>query len=283
MGMDSYLKLRGYLPLEVYTAGMQVSRGTGQHMDRKMGCFDLLFVRRGMLPIQEEQQAFQVVENQTLLLWPHRHHWGTDFFSSDMILYWLHFDIAPAEDGTPSLQPFQMEQNIDVPQYTTVARPDVLEALFRRFLDDQATKCLQPHYASLLVNLMLCEIGRPLEQSSGNRQKAVLAGRALEYIRAHLHLPLTASVVAQEMGYQSDYLNRVFQLIYRHTLTQEIHLSRIGYARYLLLHSSQSIKEIALSCGFSDANYFARMFKRYEGVTAANFRQLHAQADVNFE
>ena len=251
-------------------------------MDRHMGCFDLLFVRRGFLPIQEEAQAFQVVAGQTLLLWPHRHHWGTGKFSDDMILYWLHFNVAHSIQLSSPTQ-FQIEEKVDVPQYTTVARPDVLEALFRRFLDDQATGYLQPHDASLLVNLMLCEIARPPLDQVGNRQKAVLAGRALEYIRAHLHLPLTASFVAERLGYQSDYLNRVFQQTYHHTLTQEIHLSRMGYARYLLLHSSQSIKEIALSCGFSDANYFARLFKRYEGVTAANFRRLHAQAEVNYE
>ena len=49
--------------------------------------------------------------------------------------------------------------------------------------------------------------------------------------------------------------------------------TRIGYARYLLLHSSQSVKEVALNCGFHDVNYFVRLFKRYEGTTAANFRR----------
>lgn len=280
--MSSHLELRAHLPIEAYNAGMQVSRGTGQHMDRHMGCFDLLFVRRGMLPIQEENQAFQVVAGQTLILWPHRHHWGTGKFSDDMILYWLHFDVAQASH-LPTAKQFQVEEKVEVPQYVTVARPDVLESLFRRFLDDQATDCLQSHNASLLVSLMLCEIARPPLEQTGSRQKAVLAGRALAYIRAHLHLPLTASFVAQQLGYQGDYLNRVFHQTYRHTLTQEIHLSRMGYARWLLLHSSQSIKEIALNCGFSDMNYFARLFKRYEGVSAANFRRLHAQAEVNYE
>ncbi|RYX82418.1 AraC family transcriptional regulator [bacterium] len=274
--------MRTQLPLEVYSAGIQVSRGTGGHMDRYMGCFDLLFVRRGMLPIQEENQAFQVVAGQTLLLWPHRHHWGTGKFSDDMVLYWLHFDVAQTGQLPPSKQ-FQIEEKVDVPQYATVTRPDVLESYFRRFLDDQATGCLQPHSASLLVNLMLCEIARPPVEQVGTGQKAVLAGQALAYIRAHLHMSLTASFVAEQMGYQGDYLNRVFQQTYHHTLTHEIHLSRMGYARWLLLHSSQSIKEIALSCGFSDANYFARLFKRYEGVTAVNFRRLHAQAEVNYD
>ena len=247
-----------------------------------MGCFDLLFVREGVLLIQEEQQAFQVVAGQTLLLWPHRHHWGTGTFSPDMRLYWLHFNIPESAQLSQAEQP-QQEDCILVPQYTTVARPDVLESLFRRFLDDQATEHLLPHYASLLVNLMLCEIADQRAQGAGNRPGSVLAGRALTYIRAHLHQPITASSVAENLGYRTNYLNRVFHQNYHHTLTQEIHLSRMGYARYLLLNSSQNINEIALSCGFSDVNYFARLFKRYQGVTAMTYRRLYAQAEVNYE
>ncbi|RYX82662.1 AraC family transcriptional regulator [bacterium] len=282
--MGSNLTLRSNLPLEFYLAGLQISRGVGQHMEREngMGCFDLIFVREGMLPIQEEQQAFEVGAGQTLLLWPHRRHWGTRQFSSDMKMYWLHFNIG--DNGAHSKpRRFQQEQVLDVPQYTTVARPDVLESLFRRLLDDQATGRLLPHYGSLLVNLMLCEIADNRSVGTADRRGAVLAGRAMTYIRAHLNQPLSASLVADELGYNPEYLNRVFHQTYQHTITEEIHLSRMGYARYLLLHSSQSIKEIAVSCGFNDVNYFSRLFKRYEGMTAMTFRRLHAQAEINYE
>lgn len=243
--MSGELRLRAHQLLEVSSAGLQISRGTGQHMDRTMGCFDLLFVREGVLPIQEEEHAFQVGAGQTLLLWPHRRHQGTGKFSPDMRLYWLHFNVPELDSSAP--QPLLV-----VPQYATLARPDVLESLFRRLLDDQETGRLLPHYASLLLNLMLCEIadGRPLDAQ--NQPGAVLAGRALAYIRAHLHQPLTASSVAQNLGYRVDYLNRAFHRTYGHTLTREIHLSRMSQARHLLLTSSQNIGEIALNCGFSD-------------------------------
>ncbi len=282
--MSSDLELRANLPLEFYLAGLQISRGTGQHMDREHGmrCFDLLFVREGMLPIQEEQQAFEVSAGQTLLLFPHRHHWGTAPFSTDMKMYWLHFNVGDNEP-LPKLRTYQQEQSVDVPQYTTVARPEVLESLFRRLLDDQATGRLLPYYASLLLNLILCEIADTRSTGTDDRRAAVLAGRTMTHIRAHLNQPLSASSVADVLGYHPEYLNRVFHQTYQHTITQEIHLSRMGYARYLLLYSSQSIKEIALSCGFSDVNYFSRLFKRYEGMTAMTFRRLNAQAEVNYE
>lgn len=279
---SNHLCLRPNASLEVYVAGLQISRGTGPHIERRMGCFDLIFVREGVLPIQEEQQTFRVVAGQTLLLWPHRHHWGTGKFSPDMRLYWLHFNLGKNAE-TPLLDQPQPQPSIVVPQYSQVARPDVLEALFRRLLDDQATKRLVPHYASLLLNLMLCEIADQRAVSVSNRRSAVLAGRALAYIRAHLHQPITASIVAESLGYRAEYLNRHFHQTYNHTVTQEIHLSRMGYARYLLHETSQNINEIAANCGFRDANYFARLFKRQHGMTATAYRHLYAQAEVNVD
>ena len=105
----------------------------------------------------------------------------------------------------------------------------------------------------------------------------------MQFIRSHLNVPLTASKIGAELGYHPEYLNRVFHHHYHHTLTHEIHLSRIGYARHLLLNSSKSIHEIALECGFQDTNYFTRLFKRYEGMTAMGYRRIHAQTEVNYE
>ena len=98
-----------------------------------------------------------------------------------------------------------------------------------------------------------------------------------------MNLPLTVSRIADELGYNPEYLNRVFHQVYHHTLTQEIHRSRIGYARYLLLYSSMNVNQIARACGFTDISYFFRLFKRYEGMTAMTFRRLNAQAQVNYE
>ena len=34
-----------------------------------------------------------------------------------------------------------------------------------------------------------------------------------------------------------------------------------------------SIKEICVASGYSDPNYFSRIFKKYEGVTPSEFRE----------
>lgn len=250
--MQNSLEVSGYLPIHAIVAGMLISRGVEQHMDRVITCFDLIFVREGTLPIQEEEQAFQITAGQTLLLWPGRRHWGTAAFSPDLRFYWLHFNMEEPQ----SKEAAGSDNFFSVPQHGIVSRPDFLENLFRRYLNDQETGRLLPSYANLLACLMLSEIADQRSAFASDRPGAALAARVLAYIRSHLHQPMTVSEIADELGYNPEYLNRVFHQTYQHTLTQEIHLSRIGYARHLLLHSNKNSNEIAHACGFTDTKYF---------------------------
>lgn len=275
--MEAQLEVNISLSFQTFGAGIRTPRASGRHIDRRVPFYVLLYVQQGLLPVQEEERAFEVGAGQTLLLWPARRHWGTADFSPDLRLYWLHF--APCEGRELS----QEEGTLQVPQLATVARPEILEAYFRRFLDDSATGRLMPVYASLLTGLMLQEVAdaRPLAREA--RSGAAAADRARTYIRSHLNRPLTAARIAHELNYNPDYLNRVFHQTYAHTLTQEIHRSRVGHARHLLLHSTLNVTEIALAVGFSSFSTFNRVFKHYEGMSAQAFRRLNAQADVNLD
>ena len=48
---------------------------------------------------------------------------------------------------------------------------------------------------------------------------------------------------------------------------------RMSAAREFLRNQNYSIKEVCSMCGYSDPNYFSRIFKRYEGVTPSEYRE----------
>ena len=47
---------------------------------------------------------------------------------------------------------------------------------------------------------------------------------------------------------------------------------RIAHAKELLRDPALSIKEICILSGYSDPNYFSRIFKKQEGVTPSEYR-----------
>jgi AraC-like DNA-binding protein len=269
------LKVQPGLTLRAQNGGLFVSRGQGRHPDRRIASYELIFVRKGVLAIQEEERAFEVCAGQSLILWQGRRHQGTAPFSPDLSFYWVHFTLQPAFPRTGP-------QCMKIAQHVTVSRPDIMTELFRRFLDDQESGVLDATSAALLLMLMLCEVARS-RPSSGARESASirLAGRADTYMRTHFHQPLSPASLAEHLGCNANYLSRIFHQVYERTLTETIHQCRLRYARQLLLDDDRNIDEIARACGFNDTGYFRRLFKRHEGITPLAFRRLYSRLHTN--
>ena len=268
------LELDARSSVQALVSGLQIGKKGGRHQDRIIDCFDLIFVCHGTLPIQEEDRAFNLTAGQTLILWPHRHHWGNADFSLDLRLYWLHFTVHEKDESAQ----LDFGPAISVPQYADAMRPDVLEGFFRRFLDDQQSGRMLPQTADLLLRLILGEIAdrRPVESIDEyvNGGAEALAERTLAYIHAYYHTALSVMQLSTDLGYNADYLNRIFRQTYQRTLLEEIQRTRINHAIHLLSHTPKKVADIAIESGFRDTNYFSRVFKRYQGTTPSAFRRL---------
>lgn len=272
--MAELLELPVPLALQASNGGLFISRGVGTHPTRRIGTFELIFVKRGVLGIREGDTCFEVQPDETLILWPGREHGGTAPYPRDLEFYWVHFGLrggaAPA--GTPSLS---------IPQHARVARPDHLTVSFRRLLDDQEAFGVQPLAGGLMILLLLSEVTNSRPASEPVDGPPLLAARADTVIRTRYHEDVSASTIAAELGCNPDYLGRVFRAIYGRTLTEAIHERRMRNATRLLAEGRERIEEVARLCGFEDCGYFRRIFKRTQGMTPAAFRRLHVRVHVN--
>jgi AraC-like DNA-binding protein len=263
------------LPLRVLNGGLFVSRGQGMHPVRVLDSHELIFVRSGVLGIYEADRRFDVKSGEAIHLWPGREHGGTVTYPEDLSFYWIHFRMNDASRKTAG-----SDGTLELGQLTMVARPDRLTELFRQFLDDQESGRLTPLSGSLQMTSILAEAADT--RRAGNLPSGGgLADRAGQYIIGHFHESISASTVAKELHCNPDYLGRVFRQECGKTVTEAIHHHRIKHARKLLMDSAGNIDEIAMACGFSDAVYFRRVFKRAEGNTPGAFRRLYGRLHVN--
>lgn len=93
------LELSMTLPIKVQNGGLFISRGVGRHPARRLESWEIIFVEKGRLAIQEEERIFLVDAGESLLLWPNRQHVGVEDFPADLKFYWLHFEVkAPDSD-----------------------------------------------------------------------------------------------------------------------------------------------------------------------------------------
>jgi two-component system response regulator YesN len=96
----------------------------------------------------------------------------------------------------------------------------------------------------------------------------------MEYIKNNLHLDLNLDALAKLVYLNSQYLSRLFKQETSYTITQYITACRLKKAKhYLSYYSQETVVEISEKCGFADSNYFARVFKKYEGITPTQYQQ----------
>lgn len=99
--------------------------------------------------------------------------------------------------------------------------------------------------------------------------------KAKLYIENNLNHQLTVVDVSRAVNLNERYLCSLF-VKYEGMSTKDYIISRkIRIARDLLAGSALSVKEIALSIGFSDANSFSKTFKLKTGHSPSEYRETH--------
>lgn len=111
----------------------------------------------------------------------------------------------------------------------------------------------------------------PLRLRTGIRDELVLAAVAVmeDAVEERLGIP----DVARRLGVSDDKLERAFRAEVGMPPVSYYRRMRLRRARDLLQHSSLSIREVSMSCGFSNLSSFARSFRLQHGCTPAEARK----------
>jgi AraC-like DNA-binding protein len=276
MEIPAALQLRMFSPLKAQNAGLFISRGNAMHPTRVIDSHELIFVKQGELDMWEDEQVFHLEAGQTLHLWPGRQHGSTKPMPPGLKFYWIHFEIEERQIT------YEFSPAVTIPQVVQMAQPERLEWLFRTFLDDQEGGVLQPHSANLLTTMMLVEVANSCIERHPNTEDAnAVATWAHTYIRINYDRPITTSKVAEALRYNADYLGRIYRQVYGCTLTEAIHRRRVHFACQYLLDTNLTIEQIAQKCGFTDPDYFRRVFRRYMQISPGDYRNEYSRLHVN--
>ncbi|MEI3219817.1 MAG: AraC family transcriptional regulator [Lachnoclostridium sp.] len=99
--------------------------------------------------------------------------------------------------------------------------------------------------------------------------------RAINYICEHYQEGITQEEVSRKLEITPEYLSALFNREMGITFSVFLKQFRISHAKRLLKGSDMKIYEVAEMVGYSDAKYFARVFKEEYGVTPGEYRQVN--------
>jgi AraC-like DNA-binding protein len=115
---------------------------------------------------------------------------------------------------------------------------------------------------------LLCASGTPISGSV-----PFLIERAQAYMKERYMQPITLEETAEYLGVSQSHLSREF---FRYTGRQPIqYLTRLRLeaAAELLSATDKTLEEVGRCCGFSDGNYFGKVFKRHMQLSPGCFRK----------
>ena len=92
------------------------------------------------------------------------------------------------------------------------------------------------------------------------------------FIDQHLAQQISLKVIADEFNMSPKYFCRIFKKHLRVPLMEYVNRKRIECATHLLDRTDDSVTEIAFACGFLNASYFTRTFKRFTDYTPTEYR-----------
>ncbi|MCS3532654.1 helix-turn-helix domain-containing protein [Chryseobacterium sp. JUb7] len=164
--------------------------------------------------------------------------------------------------------------NIELDEYFLFNNQSLASAtnnIMRIAMDDNSQKDIMADFAlkELLIRLMQTQARSMVEKNIAKNKSRI--GFAVDYIKKNLHQKLSIDSIAKLAYVSKSNFFKMFKDELGTSPNEFILQERINKAKELLA-SQNSIKETAYQTGFSDANYFTRVFKQFVGVTPKSYQ-----------
>ena len=129
----------------------------------------------------------------------------------------------------------------------------------------------------ILVREILCRLHAIFDRPSSPAPAFFISDKLLsaqEYINANYTQSLTVEEVARVCGMYPTYFRHVFKETFQISFKEYVTQLRIAQARLALSGTNNSISRIIEELGYTNATQFYHIFRRYTGMTPAEYRRL---------
>ena len=111
-------------------------------------------------------------------------------------------------------------------------------------------------------------------ENADNRKEKTAVGLVVEYINKNYMHAITLTDMAQLVHLNANYLSEIFSRENNATFKEYLTTTRIEAAKELLCKSNYKLMEVSRMVGYNDTKNFLKIFKKYVGVSAKEYRKL---------
>lgn len=139
--------------------------------------------------------------------------------------------------------------------------------------DTDAIKYINSRYYLYEIILFLSEQFEEMMSAIGNSSRDSVLDDILHYINHNFAGNITLENIAPLFGYNSSYLGRIFNKKVGENFNSYIDHVRIEHSKELLLQDDDKVYTIAEKVGYRNPDYFHIKFKKYVGMSPAEYRK----------
>jgi AraC family transcriptional regulator len=226
--------------------------------------FLLMYIRKGNCTVETNHKIYRACEGQIVIVDCYKPH---AYYSNDgWDAEWLHFDGANARLYYEAIAGSEYAV---LNLASTAAFEKYLRNIYMVFRNNEPINeaVLNKWIVDLLTELLLIR-----NNSKNSAVTTDFIEDTTAYIREHLNEVLPLNQLAARVNLSPFYFTRVFKAKTGFTPHEYIIASRVDNAKFLLMTTSHSVKEICFLSGFSNESAFCTTFRGITGLTPSDFR-----------
>ena len=150
---------------------------------------------------------------------------------------------------------------------------------FRGFLNEDLAKALDLLEKSHKENnveknqIMLSYILTDIKGREGNLGENVTVRKIKSFIYQNAHKKITVDDISKHVFLSKIYCENIFKRTTGQTLVTFINNEKVRLAKEYLMTPETPLVKVSEQLGFTDYNYFSRLFKKVVGISPLQFRE----------
>ena len=246
---------------------------------------EIILIKEGTGVIECDTKVFEVTAGDLLIINSNQIHWGAAT-KVPFFYYYINIDTSFIESSyngsceqkyiTPIFENHIIFQNKVT---DNVEVKECIEQLLKEY--EHKNTGYELYIKSLIYKtlalLLRSNIERVLTRNEYETRTKNLErfGKVLNFIETNYNEELTTKQLADMCCLSLYHFSHLFKSLTGKTTSEYVNSIRIKKAEQLLLNTDMLISEIAISTGFSDTNYFCRLFRKYKNQSPTMFRDNH--------
>ena len=110
---------------------------------------------------------------------------------------------------------------------------------------------------------------------------ALIRAEMYAFVEGHYQEDISMQDAAAALRYSDAYFSKLFKQCFKVNFSAYLNQFRVGKALQMMQDPRLNLREISTACGYTDSNYFTRVFKKITGQTPTEYRNGVTEAAVN--